>query len=150
MIWYQKMQCATKTLAIAAMRGQTQKRMQHRKKGLKAMSRAVSPTPPRPLLHTKRDREGPKGEKVGSITTDPAEVDSIATRAWQAIYDGNIKELFFGAKAFIGKYRKHIYKAPIYQLKEVNFLNHINLFLIIWNFFHQNLIFASQVALLFF
>ena len=119
MIWYQQMQSTTKTLAVTAMREHTQKRLQHKTKGMKAMSSALNPTPPKPLLRAKRDRDGPNGEQVGSITTDPAEVDAIATRAWQAIYNGNVKDLYFEAKSFIKKYDKYVFKGPTFQLKPI-------------------------------
>ena len=63
--------------------------MQDVTKGIAVMSCALTSKPSRPLLHAKRDRVGPAGQAVGTITTNPVEVDSIAIRAWQAIYHGN-------------------------------------------------------------
>ena len=43
-----------------------------------------------PLLFVARDQEGPDLQPIGSISTDPGEIDSIVTRIWTKIYDGNV------------------------------------------------------------
>ena len=91
--------------------------MQHKTTGLKTMSAAINATPPKPLLHAKRDRVGPNGQQVGTITTNPHEVDGIAIRAWQAIYCGNVKDLFFDALAFCDKYKNAFMKDRSTKLK---------------------------------
>ena len=57
------------------------RRLHDRKQGPKAIRRATNGTPARPLTALTRDRIGPNGEPVGTVATDPAEVDQIAQRA---------------------------------------------------------------------
>ena len=59
---------------------------------------------------------GPAGQKIGTITTDPVEVDSIAIRAWRAIYNGNSQDLKEAVKFFKEKYIKFWYFGPVYNL----------------------------------
>ena len=99
--WYKDKHDKTRVIAIAAARTATREAMEHKTKGLKKMAAAIHATPPRPLMHTKRDRVGPNGQAIGTITTDPAEVDGIATRKWQQIYQGNPQDLRQSATAFM-------------------------------------------------
>ena len=91
--WYEGKANLTKAQACTAMTKHTRTKMEDNKKGIQVMSCALNATPPRPLMHARRDREGLCGQKIGTITTDPVEVDSIATRAWRAIYHGNQTDL---------------------------------------------------------
>jgi len=43
-----------------------------------------------PLLFVARDQVGPDLQPIGSISTDPGEIDSIVTRIWTKVYDGNV------------------------------------------------------------
>ena len=97
----------------------TTEKMEDPTKGIKAMSCALSATPSRPLLHAKRDKVGPNGQKIGTITTGPREVDSIATRAWKAIYYGNQDDLVQSVRDFKEKYATYMYSGPTYHLKPI-------------------------------
>ena len=103
-------------------RSQAKERMENKTTGIRAMSCAISATPPKPLLHAKRDKMGPNGQKVGTITTCPIEVDQIATRAWNGIYYGNVADLAKAAKDFIAKYgliKDAIFSAPEVKLEPI-------------------------------
>ena len=121
-IWYETMQKSTKEKAMQENRKQATERMENRKHGVKAMSCAINSTPPKPLLHTRRDKVGPNGQAVGTITTSPTEVDSIAIRAWMNIYRGNVDDLVQAAKDFTDKYSKFkdaIFKAPEFKVEPI-------------------------------
>ena len=94
-------------------------KFQSRSKGIKAMSNAINPAPARPLMYTKRDKVGPNGQAIGSITTDPREVDQIATRAWQKIYNGNFDDLKGAANAFMNKYKQYIYSSKEFKVQPI-------------------------------
>ena len=101
--WYKMKHDMARAQAMAAAKVEKKEAMQHRTKGLRAMAVAINPSPPRPLLHTKRDRVGPNGQAIGTITTDPEEVDGVAIRKWLNIYRGNVEDLREAAKIFMGK-----------------------------------------------
>ena len=117
--WYKKMQAKTKELASVACTKATVEKMQHKSKGIQVMSCAISAAPAKPLMHARRDRMGPNGQRIGTITTNPGEVDGIAMRAWKSIYHGNLDDLKQSAAAFMKKYDKYIYKGPEYQLQPI-------------------------------
>ena len=98
--WYEGKAKATTAQAIQALIKITTEKMQSNSKGIKAMSCALNPKPSRPLMHAKRDRTGSAGQQVGTVTTDPCEVDSIAIRAWKNIYDGNVADLVDSVRIF--------------------------------------------------
>ena len=70
-------------------------------------------------MYTKRDKVGPNGQAIGSITTDPREVDQIATRAWQTIYNGNFDDLKGAANAFMNKYKQYIYSSKEFKVQPI-------------------------------
>lgn len=78
--------------------------------GLRNMCKAVSPPAAQPLAFTKRDEMGPKGQPVGIHTTDPIEVDQIASRAWGKVYHGNHDDFEKVADDFVDKSGHHIHK----------------------------------------
>ena len=57
-----------------------------------------------PLRYLKRDQVGPRGQKPGTTTTLPGEMDSILRRKWGEVYRGNQDDLNRGSDLFIGKY----------------------------------------------
>ena len=109
--WYKARHDLVRAQAVSAASKFRKLEMEHKTTGLKKMATAVSATPPRPLLHTKRDRVGPLGQAVGTITTDPCEVDEVAIRKWHGIYQGNVDDLQQAARIFVGKYKQFMYFA---------------------------------------
>ena len=73
------------------------------------MRHALNSKPARPLTALQRDQDGPNGQTKGSITCDPHEVDAIARRAWQQIYDGNYLNSNQLIHNFFREYHPHIY-----------------------------------------
>ncbi len=63
---------------------------------------------------------GLHGQAVGTITTNPEEVDAISRRAWQAIYGGSASSIKSTVDAFMKKYDKYIFKAAPVQLDEIS------------------------------
>ena len=64
----------------------------------------------RPLMAAVRPCRGEHGQLKGSVTTDPIEVDQIATKAWTSIYNGAGGDGSTRAKEFCTKYRQYIYE----------------------------------------
>ena len=89
------------------------------KKGAKHISRALNPPSASPLLYARRDKLGFKGEAVGTIATDPREVDDIATRQWSNIYNGNFENLEQQAEIFMEKYDPFIKKQEAYPGQKI-------------------------------
>ena len=58
--------------------------------------------------YLERDAEGREGQKIGTITSDPGEIDGIVRRAWKNIYAGTKHNIQEAAEAFIQKYWQHI------------------------------------------
>ena len=117
--WHQKKQDAIRSQAFEAARGEKAFDMACKKKGAKKISAALNPTAASPLLYARRDRVGLKGEAIGTIATDPKEVDGIATRKWTAIYDGNFDELDEQAKIFMENYKSHIVDQKAYKVDKI-------------------------------
>ena len=91
--WYNEKAAEVRSRAQQAFVKITKDKMEDNVKGIKVMSCALNTKPSKPLMHAKRDRVGPAGQKIGTITMDPCEVDGIATRAWKAIYNCNCSDL---------------------------------------------------------
>ena len=80
--WHQKKQDIIRSQAFAVGRQEKASAMSCKIKGAKQISNALNPASASPLLYARRDRIGHKGEEIGTIATDPKEVDEIATRNW--------------------------------------------------------------------
>ena len=52
--------------------------------------------------------EGKQGQEVGTITTDPGEIDGIVRRAWNKIYRGTKLDSHKAAVKIITKYANDI------------------------------------------
>ena len=63
------------------------------KSGKATFKRIRGPASP-PLLFVSRTAIGPQGQAVGSIATNPEEVDQIVQSIWSKVYDGNIVNTF--------------------------------------------------------
>ena len=74
-----------------------------------AMRTAIDGSTSMPLLCLVRDKPGSHGEKVGTYTSNPKEVDDIARRAWGGIYEGNTKDKESKANAFVKKHAAAIF-----------------------------------------
>ena len=76
----------------------------------------------KPLTCLKRDRIGPNGQQKGSYTCDPIEMDGIAKRAWNAIYDGNVKDgdLTRHVHKFLGRYGHLLCNQPEAETGELD------------------------------
>ena len=59
--------------------------------GGKVISRTINGKYAAPPTAIQRDQVGPNGEKVGTRTHDAEEIDAIATRACQKLYEGNFE-----------------------------------------------------------
>ena len=79
-------------------------------KGAKIISRCIQTEAPKPIYALKRDQAGPKGEPVGSYTHVEKELDQIARRAWDSVYQGNFEDLTEGTRSFMDEYKKHLFK----------------------------------------
>ena len=55
----------------------------------KTLMKMLSSAAPQPLTCLLRPDTGPQGQRPGSYTMSPSEVDSITQDAWQTIYEGN-------------------------------------------------------------
>ena len=63
---------------------------------------------------------GPQGQPKCFIATDPKEVDSIFTRAWQAIHEGNVSTPMEHAGKFLDKYSKWLFTADAFELGKLD------------------------------
>ena len=72
-----------------------------------------------PLLFVARDQVGPDLQPVGSISTDPAEVDSIVTRIWTKIYDGNVSpaNVFMHMVTFFAEFICYVFCRTTFHLE---------------------------------
>ena len=66
----------------AAKKKERKQARQDGSKGQGRISKALNPPSAQPILYLARDRPGPKGQPLGSTTTDPNEIDGIVRRAW--------------------------------------------------------------------
>lgn len=84
-VWYRKRQEDLQSQLKSRMAKESKMQMESKKTGRRKMCRAVNGPVARPLMHLRRDRDTPDGQKRGVITTDPGQIDQIARRAWQRI-----------------------------------------------------------------
>ena len=70
------------TIAIEELK----KDLDHKADGVNVACRILKPQGARPLHAVKRTTVGPRGEKVGTITTTPAEVDREVRLEWGKVY----------------------------------------------------------------
>ena len=94
--------------------------MMEPKKRIKRTCSAVNPEAAKPLVYAELDVDQPSGRAKGQITTDPLEVDGVASRAWQRVYQGNASDLRAAADNFANKYKKFIFKGPVYNVARVS------------------------------
>ena len=59
----------------------------------------------------RRKERGPEGQAPGTVATEPGEVDSIATKIYNAIFKGNVTDQAAKAKRYMEKYSQYIFKA---------------------------------------
>ena len=64
-----------------------------------------------PMIALKRQKIGPRGQKVGSITTKPKEIDETIQQAYGEIYKGNVANPRRMTKRYLKDYDRYIYKA---------------------------------------
>ena len=81
-------QSATQYLARVKNEVDRQKRDRNSctKSGGKHLSAAISEQKGKPMTNIVRDRDTDDGGKKGQITSNPADIDGIVRRAWQAIH----------------------------------------------------------------
>ena len=71
--------------------------------------------------------KGPKAQPLrvfqrpgsGTYTTDEAEIDEIARKAWDSVYDGNTDEIDKVVANFMKKYDKYIFKAKEFKVEKL-------------------------------
>ena len=90
------------------------------KKSAGSISRAVMSSQPRSLAYAERDMEGPEGQPKGSIATDPVEVDRIATRVWQKIYEGQSDGKHGRTERFVQTYCRHMHSMEPITLQPIS------------------------------
>ena len=96
-------------------RRQANKRVLHDQvKGPALIKKAMQDKPARPLTALKRDKQAAlESEQVeGSTACLPTEVDGIARRAWDNIFQGNHSNAVNLTQKFCRKYHKYIFIAP--------------------------------------
>ena len=59
------------------------------RKNTRRLKVAIDGSADTPLVCLRRDAPGPRGESIGAYTANPKEVDAIACRAWNRIYQGS-------------------------------------------------------------
>ena len=64
----------------------------------------------RPMIALRR-KKGPRGQRKGTITTTPQEIDEIIQQAYGEIYKGNVEEPDKMMEKYIEEYDKNIFKA---------------------------------------
>ena len=89
-------------------------------KGMKNVSRSISGPTAKPLMGVFRDRDTPDGGKKGQMTSEPAEVDAVVKRAWQAIYQGMEGCIDEAVKKYLSIYCKYVVKMPEAELTEMD------------------------------
>ena len=67
----------------------------------------------------KRDRQGPRGQPIGSITTAPKDIDAITIRAWSNKCKGNKHSGKSRVNDVLGIYGKYTHKAPPISLPPI-------------------------------
>ena len=73
-----------------------------------------------PLFALARNVPGPLNQPIGSISTDPAEVDRIVTSTYKAIYDGNFEDEQAGVDLFLSNYEQHIFKSDEFPIAPID------------------------------
>ena len=94
---------------LKALKEKFRDKLHDNQKGGKLISKCLQKDAPQNLFALKRDIVGTKGEPVGSYTHDEAEVDQIARREWDRVYDGNFKNIINQSKKFLKDYDKYIF-----------------------------------------
>jgi hypothetical protein len=92
-------------------------------KGHKATWRILNNASAPPLYQAKRTKVGPKGQPVGSISTNPMEVDSIVTEILQKVCDGNATDHDKLVNDFAAKYDKEIFTREEFQIDDIDYLD---------------------------
>ncbi len=62
---------------------------------------------------------GPKGEPIGSFTTNPVEIDAIIRNDYDPIYHGNIEDLEEHASSFIKKFLPFLFQDTEFQVDPI-------------------------------
>ena len=57
--------------------------------------------------------------KDGAFTTNEAEIDQIARDAWDEVYKGNVENIDLMVQNFLGKYDRHVHKAPRFHVQQL-------------------------------
>ncbi len=117
--WFDERHSIVRNVAHSDSREERKSMMQDPKLGIKHMAAAIGKQAAKPLMHAKRTKTGPMGQAIGSITTQPSEVDDIAREAWQNIYEGNSSDIAATVSAFLGKYAKYILYAKPFQVQPI-------------------------------
>ena len=69
------------------------------------------------MLFVKRDKDTDNGGKTGQLTADPREADAIVKRAWNKIYEGNVKDQTARIGHFFNKYATRLFSATEYIIE---------------------------------
>ena len=87
--------------------------------GGKHLAAAVSEQRGKPMTNICRDRDTSDGGKKGQITSNPADVDDIVSRAWQAIHKGAGGCIAAAVDHVMDLYCSTIYKRKAFEVGDI-------------------------------
>ena len=67
-----------------------------------------------------RDAKTGDGRKEGTLTAIPKIIDGVITRAWQAIYEGNVDDVDRMVESFMAKYKKTLLNQEEHQMNDLS------------------------------
>ena len=73
-----------------------------------------------PLQFLARTRIGPLGQEIGTLTSDPMELDTIVHESYDPIYEGNIDDHNAHADGFIKKRYDSLFISPTFDIKLID------------------------------
>ena len=67
----------------------------------------------RPMIALKRRKPGPRGQRKGTVTTKPKEIDEVIQQAYGEIYKGNVEDVPKMVKDYLKweNYGKYLYES---------------------------------------
>ena len=86
----------------------------------KHLSAAISEQKGKPMTNIVRDRDTDDGGKKGQITSNPADIDGIVRRAWQAIHKGAEGCIESAVDIFLGDYCSTMHKKAPFVVEQIN------------------------------
>ena len=72
-----------------------------------------------PLQFLSRTKIGPLGQGIGTLTSDPIELDNIVHEAYDPIFEGNIEDQNAHADSFIAKRHDTLFTSPTFAIEPI-------------------------------